>query len=311
MKKKISAIMMSALAFISASSVQADAIFTLTKNDEALIESGYVRIESAEAYSVSDEKAILYLGANARDLKVYEKGDDFVDIYLPVGTDTESLAAKIAEIAPDTVSRTHDNKENELIVVSNVSGAAQVKDICGLINEETEILRSSYYADVYYQTWLDFSLGYTPFIVDEETLPVLTEYVENNLPGWTVEKGAAQIVKDKSIYDVNAPEGTANIEKFNTANQIARDTGLSVICTALASEGGIQDMIDASDYVSGDANSDTSANIADAVAVLQYLANEEKYPLTPQGIFNADVDGSDGLTGADATVIQMIDAGIF
>lgn len=59
----------------------------------------------------------------------------------------------------------------------------------------------------------------------------------------------------------------------------------------------------------GDANLDGSVNVADAVAVLQYVANRSKYPIEPMGIINGDVDGEDGITGSDAIVIQQTDAG--
>ncbi len=60
----------------------------------------------------------------------------------------------------------------------------------------------------------------------------------------------------------------------------------------------------------GDANCDEKVNVADAVAVLQYVTNAEKYPLSPQGLANADIDGALGITGTDAITIQKIDAGI-
>ena len=60
----------------------------------------------------------------------------------------------------------------------------------------------------------------------------------------------------------------------------------------------------------GDANNDGRMSISDSVAILQNLANAEKYPLSPQGKYNADCDGSDGITGLDAAAIQKLDAGI-
>ena len=60
----------------------------------------------------------------------------------------------------------------------------------------------------------------------------------------------------------------------------------------------------------GDANCDGKVNVSDAVAVLQYIANQSKYSLTADGIKNGDCDGSAGITGGDATMIQKIDAGI-
>lgn len=60
----------------------------------------------------------------------------------------------------------------------------------------------------------------------------------------------------------------------------------------------------------GDANLDGNINVSDAVAVLQYVANKQKYPLTAQGMENADIDGVKGLTGTDAITIQRVDAGL-
>ncbi|MBR2284674.1 MAG: Cohesin domain protein [Ruminococcus sp.] len=65
----------------------------------------------------------------------------------------------------------------------------------------------------------------------------------------------------------------------------------------------------ATEGLRGDANVDNKVNMADAVAVLQNLANSEKYPLTAQGLINADCDGTNGLSGLDAIWIQMKDAG--
>ena len=60
----------------------------------------------------------------------------------------------------------------------------------------------------------------------------------------------------------------------------------------------------------GDANLDGKINVADAVAVLQFIANSEKYVLSEQGTKNVDCDGETGITGGDAITIQKIDAGI-
>ena len=59
----------------------------------------------------------------------------------------------------------------------------------------------------------------------------------------------------------------------------------------------------------GDANLDKKVTVADAVAILQAIANKDKYSLKPQGAKNADVAGNgDGITAADALAIQKYDA---
>ncbi len=60
----------------------------------------------------------------------------------------------------------------------------------------------------------------------------------------------------------------------------------------------------------GDANSDGKVTVADAVKVLQFIANKGKYSMTETEQELADVDGSRGITGGDAAVIQKVDAGI-
>nr|AEV58653.1 scaffoldin C [Ruminococcus flavefaciens] len=60
----------------------------------------------------------------------------------------------------------------------------------------------------------------------------------------------------------------------------------------------------------GDANLDNKVSVADAVAILQSIANKDKYALKPQGAVSGDVEGNnDGITGADALRIQKWDAG--
>ena len=67
---------------------------------------------------------------------------------------------------------------------------------------------------------------------------------------------------------------------------------------------------DVSDVTAGDANVDGKVTVADAVAILQFIGNRDKYQLTAKGLKNADVDGVAGVTGSDALTIQKVDAGL-
>ena len=61
----------------------------------------------------------------------------------------------------------------------------------------------------------------------------------------------------------------------------------------------------------GDANDDNDVTVADAVAILQYIGNKDKYKLTDDGKVNADCyNPGDGITAKDALAIQKLDAGI-
>ena len=61
----------------------------------------------------------------------------------------------------------------------------------------------------------------------------------------------------------------------------------------------------------GDANRDGKITIADATTIIQYLGNSDEYALSEQGEINADCyNTGDGVTGKDASAIQMIEAGL-
>lgn len=61
----------------------------------------------------------------------------------------------------------------------------------------------------------------------------------------------------------------------------------------------------------GDSNEDDEVNLADAVLIMQALANPVKYKITDQGKLNADVDNNgDGVTSGDAFVIQKYVLGL-
>ena len=63
------------------------------------------------------------------------------------------------------------------------------------------------------------------------------------------------------------------------------------------------------DILYGDANDDGKVSISDAVAVLQHIANIEKYGLSEEGRLKADVyNRGDGITGKDAYAITLLDA---
>ena len=63
------------------------------------------------------------------------------------------------------------------------------------------------------------------------------------------------------------------------------------------------------DIIYGDANTDGSVGIADAVLILQTIANPDTYKLTEKGRKNADTcNVGDGVTPKDALAIQMLEA---
>ncbi|MDE6787998.1 MAG: dockerin type I repeat-containing protein [Ruminococcus sp.] len=100
-------------------------------------------------------------------------------------------------------------------------------------------------------------------------------------------------------------------EYMTAVKQIEDETGhyLRISCNDSAEKQ--EDTIDILNSIESDANEDGEVSIADAAAIVKHMGNPDLYALTPQGYFNADIDG-DGLTGADAIEIQykIIKAGM-
>ena len=103
------------------------------------------------------------------------------------------------------------------------------------------------------------------------------------------------------------------IEHYELAESIAKETGIrphGVMPTGLGGNAKGKS-VDFADYLDGDANCDKQTDMADAVLIMQALANPNKYGidgtaehhLTEQGKFNGDMDG-DGITVGDTQTIQ-------
>lgn len=61
----------------------------------------------------------------------------------------------------------------------------------------------------------------------------------------------------------------------------------------------------------GDANLDGVVDIADATAIIQHIGNEGRYGLPDDAIKVADTNADGAITGADALIIQHIEAGTY
>ncbi len=155
--------------------------------------------------------------------------------------------------------------------------------------------------DFYGSRVFQFALGYNQ---DKETYDDVlwdskNDYSYADLVSFADENEAAEITDKITLYadDVLVwgiePDGTAPEDN-------PMPTATTTKSTTTAADG---------DILWGDANLDKKVTVADAVAILQSLANKDKFALKPQGAKNADVyDNGDGITGNDALTIQQIDA---
>lgn len=106
------------------------------------------------------------------------------------------------------------------------------------------------------------------------------------------------------VYEGNLTPVEEYINRLKAAKE-----GSDTITTDFITNEDVNVLASGASVRSGDANCDGKLNISDAVAVLQYITNPEKYDISALGRINADIDGSRGITGSDAIAIQKLDAG--
>ncbi len=106
--------------------------------------------------------------------------------------------------------------------------------------------------------------------------------------------------------------GTFTVSKAEDMEKIkAIGTGKNVNINFLKSNNTIMEIysinvMGTGDVLYGDVNVDGEVSIADAVLIMQSLANSDEYSISEQGKLNADVIDNDGITAKDALVIQMV-----
>ncbi|EWM54826.1 hypothetical protein RF007C_10840 [Ruminococcus flavefaciens 007c] len=144
--------------------------------------------------------------------------------------------------------------------------------------------------------------GGTPVIVDKTT--TTTSVTTTTTTTTTTSTTSTTSTTTTTTTTTSAPTTTST-----TSTTTSTTTTTSPVTTSTTSS----DSKNTGNEVWGDANCDGTVDLADAILIMQSLANPNKYgiggtapkPLTRQGQINADVDASTrGLTGDDAVRIQ-------
>lgn len=140
----------------------------------------------------------------------------------------------------------------------------------------------------------------------------MKDFVESELEGYRLEEVEADSdgVSERYLALV-PPDGVSLTDKLETAEKVYQATGAAPYFESPENAKEIinaDSIIDVFGAVKGDSNCDGKATIADSVAILQSIANKDKYALSAQGKFNGDVDGVEGVTANDARVLQEWDA---
>ena len=222
----------------------------------------------------------------------------------------------------------------------------EIRNICNGLKEKNLISAFDYQNSTYSLYYLNVEPYLTGYKLNpknaDETVKKLTDYIKDNNLSFSVvtfnteEKKIMEFENEdilpfeytayvdadgKYPYFFSYPtvclipdENVTAYEHSQVSINIAKDLGLEVtpkynssLSIGSVSVGNAH--IDVFNSLLGDANDDKNVSISDSVRILQYLANSQKYALSAQGEFNADIyNTGDGVTGYDAAEIQRLDA---
>lgn len=151
------------------------------------------------------------------------------------------------------------------------------------------------------------------------TVPTKSDYVptREGLTGKTspTPTTTTSTAKATTTTTTTTATTTATVSATTTASeaQPTVSSSTSSATTVSTSAGGNTDTTQVSwdyegDALPGDANLDGKVSTADAVAILQSVANKDKFALKERGKVNGDVDGVEGITANDALIILKYDA---
>ena len=111
-----------------------------------------------------------------------------------------------------------------------------------------------------------------------------------NSPNFKIDASAFDNTKAGKYTIYISPANYPDVKESFTVNVVAADTQPNA------------------EIKYGDANLDGNITLADALAILQFIANEDKYPLNAQAQKNADCfNPGDGITAMDSVAVQMYD----
>ncbi len=147
------------------------------------------------------------------------------------------------------------------------------------------------------------------------TVPTKSDYVptREGLTGKTSPTPTTTTSTAKATTTTTTTTATASATTTASEAQPTVSSSTSSATTVSTSAGGNTDTTQVSwnyesDALPGDANLDGKVSTADAVAILQSVANKDKFALKERGKVNGDVDGVEGITANDALIILKYDA---
>ena len=190
---------------------------------------------------------------------------------------------------------------------AKVIESSAAKELSEYLREQGLITASELYFDKISGSYTVVDYPFYYHASSEAERDKITDEIRTAFPEYKITSDP----QNDTVFYLSDPEANDANSKLTAADNILEEFGMYPNSYSPEMSAGMEaGQIDTFDYVNGDANDDNDLTLNDAVAVLQNIALPAKYPLTPQGKFNADCDGKAGISGGDALWIQMKDAGL-
>ena|GEM_PF-1512244 len=336
MKKLFTSLISAAVMAVSAAAVPAQAVYIEADSDDPSITEGYTPVEREDLsfleplFGYNDQWSQHYdVFMGEKDILVKEYTPDIIWLMRSDSASNEDISAVLEElgISCERVADITGVSDCENCYIQFPAKGLSISDAKAITSalKEKELVT---YASIRINR-CSLSHWY-PHGIDMKTLSFYNDkrdivegfFTEKGIP-YHVEKGYAWTYAENGIdqyqieledrFRIVTEEELSVAEKWQLYDEmrstIFTDDRYADLISPAALES-YEAQIEGFDYVDGDANSDSTLTLNDAVAVLQNIALPAKYPLTAQGKFNADCDGKAGISGGDALWIQMKDAGL-
>ncbi|WP_295072694.1 hypothetical protein [Ruminococcus sp.] len=323
--KRIIAALMSAVTTISLSAnLTANAMVdgrTSERFAELLEGYGYPysRIEDASALEIQEyeiERGAVYYINEIGQVIAVKQSSPYVVIKMLDDADEKKLNEAIAEKIPNTKVEKGVAYNTDGVIIKEIEISSQTGDEISLLQAKElfsivkdDIIGYDYISALYrighpQYEWRENTDGtkrqhFTSYFKCNDKKDEIQAVIdEDNLPCHIEE------LSDK-IIDVVFDTQMNYLDEIAAASKITNATGAKCIAVTPETVGEKIEgsKIDIYNSINGDANCDKQMDMSDVVLIMQTLANPNKYQLSTQGSYNADLDDN-GITVGDAQAIQ-------
>ena len=260
-------------------------------------------------------------------ITIHELEPSYMNIAVSSDTDAEKINEIIekydssleVDFATTELKGENGVFKGKLVSVYDYNYNPETKETARKVYEELSSITDVYRFEYYSELISEMNLSYRPSVTSYSIKPSGESYDEmaEKLKDYFSENGIDFSVREYEGRLFSCCEAYPNYpitaqEHLNIAADIYDKLGYSgaFVSPDSVDSDVCDNKIDLCNAIDGDANNDGELDIADATLVLQSIGNADKYSLSAQGAYNADVNGSGDVTALDALEIQKIDAGL-